>query len=100
MVLQSPMTFSLIETLAIAAGGILIGKGLVRLFPILQELCLPEPVLGGLLLCVLFSLSEMVGGQPLQFDLTLQTPLMIAFFLSIGWMASWKNLRAGGSDVI
>lgn len=25
---------------------------------------------------------------------------MIAFFLSIGWMASWKNLRAGGSDVI
>jgi len=97
---NSRMTFSLIETLAIAAGGILLGKGLVRLFPILQELCLPEPVLGGLLLCVLFSLSEMVGGQPLQFDLTLQTPLMIAFFLSIGWMASWKNLRAGGSDVI
>ncbi|NBR97417.1 MAG: hypothetical protein EBT48_07430, partial [Verrucomicrobia bacterium] len=94
------MTFSLIETLAIAAGGILLGKGLVRLFPILQDLCLPEPVLGGLLLCVLFSLSEFFGAQPLQFDLTLQTPLMIAFFLSIGWMASWKNLRAGGSDVI
>ena len=94
------MTFSLIETLAIAAGGILLGKGLVRLFPFLQDLCLPEPVLGGLLLCVLFSLSEFFGAQPLQFDLTLQTPLMIAFFLSIGWMASWKNLRAGGSDVI
>jgi len=94
------MTFSLIETLAIAAGGILLGKGLVRVFPILQDLCLPEPLLGGLLLCVLFSLSEMFGAQPLQFDLTLQTPLMIAFFLSIGWMASWKNLRAGGSDVI
>ena len=94
------MSFSLIETLAIAAGGILLGKGLVRIFPLLRELCLPEPVLGGLLLCVLFSLSEMFGAQPLQFDLTLQTPLMIAFFLSIGWMASWKNLRAGGSDVI
>ena len=94
------MTFSLIETLAIAAGGILLGKGLVRIFPLLRELCLPEPVLGGLLLCVLFSLSETFGAQPLQFDLTLQTPLMIAFFLSIGWMASWKNLRAGGSDVI
>ena len=95
-----PMTFSLIETLAVAAGGILLGKGLVRIFPLLRELCLPEPVLGGLLLCVLFSLSEMLGAQPLQFDLTLQTPLMIAFFLSIGWMASWKNLRAGGKDVI
>ncbi|NDH86383.1 hypothetical protein EBY67_04945, partial [bacterium] len=71
----APMTFSLIETLAIAAGGILLGKGMVRIFPLLRELCLPEPVLGGLLLCVLFSLSEMLGAQPLQFDLTLQTPL-------------------------
>jgi len=96
----SLMTFSLIETLAIAAGGILLGKGLVRLFPILRELCLPEPVLGGLLLCILFTLRELAGAQPLQFDLTLQTPLMIAFFLSIGWMASWKHLKAGGPDVV
>ena len=94
------MNFSLIETLAIAAGGILLGKGLVRLFPILRDLCLPEPVLGGLLLCVLFSLRETTGAASLQFDLTLQTPLMIAFFLSIGWMASWKNLKAGGPDVV
>ena len=94
------MSFSLIETLAIAAGGILLGKGLVRLFPLLRDLCLPEPVLGGLLLCVLFSLREMAGAAPLQFDLTLQTPLMIAFFLSIGWMASWKHLKAGGPDVV
>lgn len=76
------------------------GKGLVRLFPILRDLCLPEPVLGGLLLCILFSLREMTGAVALQFDLTLQTPLMIAFFLSIGWMASWKNLKAGGPDVV
>ena len=96
----SLMSFSLIETLAIAAGGILLGKGLARIFPLLRELCLPEPVLGGLLLCVLFSLSEILGAQPLQFDLTLQTPLMIAFFLSIGWMASWKHLKAGGPDVV
>jgi len=94
------MTFSLIETLAVAAGGILLGKGLIRISPILRELCLPEPVLGGLLLCVLFGVSEMFGAQPLQFDLTLQTPLMIAFFLSIGWMASWKHLKAGGPDVV
>lgn len=94
------MTFSLIETLAIAAGGILLGKGLVRMIPLLRELCLPEPVLGGLLLCGLFTLREMSGAAPLKFDLTLQTPLMIAFFLSIGWMASWKHLKAGGPDVI
>ena len=92
--------FSLIETLALAALGILVGKGLTRFFPTLSKLCLPEPVLGGLLLCFGFTLAEVVGGLTFTFDLALQTPLMIAFFLSIGWMASWRNLKAGGPQVV
>ncbi len=73
--------FSLIETLALAALGILFGKGLTRFFPTLSKLCLPEPVLGGLLLCFGFTVAEVVGGLTFTFDLALQTPLMIAFFL-------------------
>jgi ESS family glutamate:Na+ symporter len=34
------------------------------------------------------------------YDTTLQAPLMVAFFLSIGWMASWRELRRGGPVVI
>lgn len=94
------MTFNLIETLAIAALGLLVGKTLCRAFPILHRLCLPEPVLGGLILCLIFFGWSQVSGQALGFDLSLQTPLMIAFFLSIGWMASWRNLKAGGPEVL
>ncbi len=93
------MTFNLIETLAIAAMGLLAGKGLCRLFPVLHRLCLPEPVLGGLVFCLGFFGWSRFSGQELSFDLSLQTPFMIAFFLSIGWMASWRNLRAGGPEV-
>jgi len=94
------MSFNLIETLALTAFGLLLGRGLFRLVPVLGRLCLPEPVLGGLLLCVAFSLVKFFSGAQITFDTTLQTPLMIAFFLSIGWMASWRELRRGGPVVI
>ena len=94
------MAFNLIETLALTAFGLLLGRGLFRIFPVLGRLCLPEPVLGGLLLCAVFSLAQYFGRTQVTFDTTLQAPLMIAFFLSIGWMASWRELRRGGPVVI
>jgi ESS family glutamate:Na+ symporter len=94
------MTFNLIQTLAFTALGLVLGRGLFRLVPVLGRLCLPEPVLGGLLLCGAFSLAKFVAGVPITFDTTMQAPLMIAFFLSIGWMASWRELRRGGPAVV
>lgn len=89
---------SLVETLAIAALGLMLGRLLARRITIIHRLCLPEPVVGGLVLCAVVTLLR-VGGIALQFDTSLQTPLMIAFFLSIGWMASFTNLKRGGPDV-
>lgn len=94
------MQFNLIETLALGALGLLAGKGLTRVFPVLHRLCLPEPVMGGLLLCGVFAAAQHLFGVEASFDLSLQTPFMIAFFLSIGWMASLRNLRAGGPEVV
>jgi glutamate:Na+ symporter, ESS family len=92
--------FDLIQTLALAAVGLLIGRGLARAIPLLGRLCLPEPVIGGLALCAVFTVWQHLAGIELKFDLALQSPLMIAFFLSIGWMASWRNLRRGGPAVV
>ena len=97
--METAYSLSLVETLAIAATGLFIGQLLVRKTAVLQRLCLPEPVIGGLLLCVVFTVARS-SGLALQFDTSLQTPLMIAFFLSIGWMASLKNLRRGGPAVL
>jgi len=93
-------TLGLIETLAIAALGLLIGRELCHRLPVLHRLCLPEPVIGGLLLGSFWFALEAVAGVSVGFDLSLQTPFMIAFFLSIGWMASFKNLKAGGPLVL
>jgi ESS family glutamate:Na+ symporter len=97
--MPSSLSFTLIDTLAIAAAGLLLGRFLVRSIPLLHRLCLPEPVMGGLLLCGLFTFLQSIG-VAIQFDTSLQTPLMIAFFLSIGWMASLKNLKRGGPQVV
>ena len=77
----------------------MLGRLLVRAVPLLHRLCLPEPVLGGLILCAGFTIAQSRGFS-VQFDTSLQTPLMIAFFLSIGWMASLRNLKRGGPDVV
>lgn len=94
------MSFDLVQTLALAALGLLVGRGLARVIPLLGRLCLPEPVIGGLTLCAIFTIWQQGAGIEFQFDLALQSPLMIAFFLSIGWMASWQNLRRGGPAVV
>ena len=93
------LSLSLVETLAVAALGLVLGSLLVRFIPVLHRLCLPEPVLGGLALCAGFTIAQ-ARGFSIQFDTSLQTPLMIAFFLSIGWMASLRNLKRGGPDVV
>ena len=84
------MSFDLVQTLALAALGLLVGRGLARAIPLLGRLCLPEPVIGGLALCAVFTVWQHLAG----------IPLMIAFFLSIGWMASWQHLRRGGPAVV
>jgi ESS family glutamate:Na+ symporter len=94
------MTFNLIETLAFTAFGLFLGRALFRFFPVFDRLCLPEPVLGGLLLCGGFTAVKFFSGKDIAFDTTLQSPLMLAFFLSIGWMASWRELKRGGKTVI
>lgn len=97
---MTPVRISLIETLALAAVGLLLGRLLLRRVAWMRRLCLPEPVLGGLGMGAVFGLIEASGRVTLQFDLALQTPLMIAFFLAIGWMASWSHLRRGGPMVL
>ncbi len=93
------LTLGLIETLALAALAVAVGQGLRRWVPLLARYDLPAPVLGGLLVAVVVSLLRRDGQDLLRFDTTLQTPLMIAFFTTIGFGASLRLLRVGGVQV-
>lgn len=93
------LTLGLIETLALAALAVAVGQGLRRWVPVLARYDLPAPVLGGLLVAIIVSLLRRDGQDLVRFDTTLQTPLMIAFFTTIGFGASLRLLRVGGVQV-
>jgi ESS family glutamate:Na+ symporter len=94
------LKLNLINTLAFAGVVLMLGYLLRRVFPVLMRLNLPAAVLGGLLISVTILVARSQGVTLFEFDTTLQTPLMIAFFTTIGFGASLSMLKVGGPLVL
>jgi ESS family glutamate:Na+ symporter len=94
------LTLDQIETVALAGLVLFAGYGVRRLIPILARYNIPAPVVGGLLMAALITSARQWNWTPLAFTTTLQTPLMIAFFTTIGFGASVSLLRVGGPAVL
>ncbi len=94
------LSLDLVHTLAFAGVMLFVGYGIRRLVPPLGRYNIPAPVIGGLLVTVANMLARRAGLTLFHFDTTLQTPLMIAFFTSVGFGASATLLRAGGPQVL
>jgi len=88
-----------VNTLAAAGLVLFAGYAVQRRVGLLSRYNIPAPVVGGLIVAVAIALSRLAGHDPVRFDTTLQPPLMIAFFTSIGFGASLPLLRAGGPAV-
>ncbi|HEX2309422.1 MAG TPA: sodium/glutamate symporter, partial [Vicinamibacterales bacterium] len=93
-------SLDLIQTVAFAGVVLFGGYGLRRLVPALERYNIPAPVVGGLIVAAVLSFAASRGTTLVTFDTTLQTPLMIAFFTSIGFGASFGLLRVGGPLVL
>lgn len=94
------MTFDLVETLALCGVVLFLGYFLQSSIPGLARLNIPAPVIGGLLAAVVVAAIRSQGGPVPQFDTTLQRPLLVAFFTTLGFSASYALLRAGGTQVL
>jgi glutamate:Na+ symporter, ESS family len=94
-----PLRLDLIQTVALAGVAVMLGHGLRRALPVLARYDLPAPVLGGLAIALPLAVARAPGTELLAFDTTLQTPLMVAFFTTIGFGASVRLLRVGGVQV-
>src|SRR5688572_3884045 len=94
------LELDLVQTLAFAGVALLLGEGLRRLVPVLARYNLPAPVLGGLAVAIAILVARGQGVTLVQFDTTLQNPLMIAFFTTIGFGASLSLMKVGGPDVL
>jgi ESS family glutamate:Na+ symporter len=94
------MKLDLIQTLAFAGVVLFLGYGIRRLVRPLARHNIPAPVIGGLIVAVLMVWARSAGRTPFEFDTTLQSPLMVAFFTSIGFAASLRLLKVGGPQVL
>ena len=94
------MKLDLIQTVAFAGIVLFLGYGVRRLVPFLARYNIPAPVIGGLIVAGLLTWARARGHTPIEFDTTLQSPLMVAFFTSIGFAASLRLLKVGGPQVL
>lgn len=89
-----------LETLTAACLVLLLGRQILARTRILRIYSIPEPVVGGLLVALLIFALRSLSHIEVRFDTTFQTPLMFAFFATIGLNADLAALKSGGRAMI
>ncbi|MEZ9526543.1 sodium/glutamate symporter [Enterovibrio norvegicus] len=77
-----------------------IGRRLNQAIPFLKEFSIPEPVTGGILFSVLFSLFYAFTSLEVSFNLVARDILLVYFFTTIGINSSLRDLMKGGKPLI
>lgn len=92
------LTFELdaLSTLALALLLLGLGAQLKKRSYWLRQLCVPAPVIGGFGFALVIWLLRDQQLLNLTLDTSLQTPLMVAFFTTVGLGGSLGLLRKGG----
>jgi len=85
-----------LEVLMAASLVLLLGRQILARVRILRTYSIPEPVVGGLLVSLLVFALNRALQIDVRFDTTLQAPLMLTFFATIGLNADLAGLKAGG----
>lgn len=90
------LNLDMIATLALAGSLLMLGYFILKKVPFLQKMCLPAPVIGGLLLSIIIWVSRSTHVLNIKMDTTLQLPFMLVFFTCVGFSGSIKQLKSGG----
>ncbi len=92
-------TFGMQETVAVAVLLLMLGRLIKRYVEVLRRFYIPAPVVGG----IVFSLFTLLGHEThlfeFTFDQSLKNLLMLAFFTTVGFAASFRMLVRGGISV-
>ena len=94
------LKLDMIQTLALASAVLFLGYAVRRRVGVLDRYNIPAPVVGGFLFATVALALRLGGVLGFEFDTTLQAPLMIAFFTTIGLGASLALLKVGGPQVL
>ena len=93
------LQFDIAQTVGIAAVLLVVGEFIKKHVPLLSRYFIPGPIIGG----VLFSLVALVGHETgsftFQFYDNMRAFLLLVFFTTIGFSASFELLKKGGVGV-
>lgn len=94
------LTFDVMQSCAIAAAVVMVGRSIVKRVRFFQTYCIPGVIVCGLI--VSFVLGILRGGGILEVEWTvgvLKEWCMDIFFTGVGLTASWKLIKQGGAKV-
>ncbi|MGL6168139.1 MAG: sodium/glutamate symporter, partial [Fusobacteriaceae bacterium] len=91
--------FNMAETLATAVVLLLVGNWIKKKVSFFEKFFIPAPVIGGVIFSIITLIARNAGIFEFSFNGALKDLLMIAFFTTIGFLASLKLLKKGGIQV-
>lgn len=90
-----------ITTLCLACILYLIGQTIINHVLILRRICIPAPVIGGLIFAILVAVLDSFNIVKIKLDASfIQDFFMLAFFTTIGLGASLKLFKVGGKVML
>ncbi|WP_035769931.1 sodium/glutamate symporter [Arthrobacter castelli] len=90
----------LVQSSALALILLLLGEIARNRIGFLSRFSIPGPVIGGFFFALLALLLRQTGVAEIEFDTTLQTPAMVAFFSTIGLGGSLAMMKKGGKLLV
>lgn len=88
-------------TIALSVVLLLLGYELREKIGTLERFCIPAAVIGGLIMAfILLGLHHSGSGMTMKFDTVMQSPMMVAFFTTVGLGGSLALLKRGGIALI
>ncbi len=94
------VSISSYQTVALAIVVYYFGKLLKSKIKFLNEYCIPNPVIGGVIFALFNLFLHETNTAQLVMDTSLQGFFMVMFFTSVGFTASVAVLKQGGKEVI
>jgi len=88
------------QTFNLAILALFLGKGLNAKFEFLRAYNIPEPVSGGLPICLLTWLIFSLTGTEISFNLAARDLLLVYFFAAIGLNSDFASLLKGGLPLL
>ncbi|WMY96697.1 MAG: sodium/glutamate symporter [Arsenophonus sp.] len=92
--------FNIYDTFLATILVVLFGRKLLQSIAFLKKYTIPESIAGGTFFALVFLLLQIFFDWKINFELSLQEPMMLCFFATIGLNTNLINFKIGGKTLL